>query len=335
MTPSQLAAILPYYIAERMPVFLKGPPGVGKSDCVRQAGAAMKLEVRDTMRGSQMDPTDIKGFPAPDAKKGVMKWLTPEFLPTDPKSKGILFLDELTSAPIAVQAAMYQLVLDRRVGEYVLPDGWAIVAAGNREGDKSVVNRMPKALANRMAHLNIEPSLDCFIKWQRQHKPDMSPYTSAFLRFRSGLLHNMENQGEDPFPSPRSWVMADQIMRRGHDVEVALEAVAGVVGKGAANEYVAFFSQASQLPDPDQIALDPLGTPVPESPSALYATAGMLDSVTTDVKTFRAYMPYVLRMPREFQVVYIRDQIAQKAHHDVTVTTEFRDWCVANRDIVV
>jgi len=336
MTPSQLAQELPFFIAERMPVIITGGPGIGKSDCVRQAGAALDLPVWDTMRGSQMDPTDIKGFPAPDAKKGVMRWLTPDFLPTDPKSKGVLFLDELTSAPLAVQAAMYQLFLDRRVGNYELPEGWAIVAAGNRAGDKSVFNRMPKALANRMVHVQLEPSLADFTSWARQYAPDMSPYTIGFLRFRNGLLHKMDgNAAEDPFPSPRSWVVADKIMRRNRPIDVALELVAGAVGTGAANEYVAFFTQASQLPDPDQIALDPTGTPVPESPSALYAVTGMLDNASDSVKAFRTYMPYVSRLPREFQTVFMRDQLARKAHHDISATTEFRDWCLANRDIVV
>lgn len=333
MRSSAIAEELPFFFADKMSVFIKGPVGAGKSSIVHQVGARLKMEVRDTVRASQMDPTDIKGFPAPDAKKNAMRWLPPNFLPTDPKSKGILFLDELTSGPVAVQAACYQLMLDRKVGEYELPEGWAIVAAGNREIDRSIVNRMPAALANRMVHIDYEVHIDDFAAWGMNR---LDPRTIAFLRFRDALLHNFApDSKEAAFPTPRTWEFADKIMQRFRPAARTMELLKGTVGSGAAAEYSAFWQMASQLPDRDQIALDPLNTEVPTLQSARYAVATMLSSATKAVDAFRTYMKYVERLPVEFQVVYIRDMLEKKDTVDVRQTKEWTQWAMKNRDVVL
>ena len=131
-----------------------GAPGIGKSDIVKQIADSQDREVID-IRLPLWEPTDIKGIPYYNSQENNMVWASPAELPTDPKSNAIVFLDELNSAAPAVQAAAYQLILNRRVGQYHLPEGVSIVAAGNRDSDKGVTFRMPAPLANRFVHLEM------------------------------------------------------------------------------------------------------------------------------------------------------------------------------------
>lgn len=337
MTPSAIAEELPHYFEDRMTVFLKGAPGIGKSDVIRQTGKALGLEVRDWLRASQMDPTDVKGFPCPDAKANVIRWLPPNFLPQDKKSKGILFLDELTSGPVMVQAALYQLMLDRRVGDYVLPDGWFLVGAGNREIDRSIVNKMPAALANRMAHIDVEPNLDDWVRWANKNGVD--EMTTAFLRFRPNLLHSFNpDSKEAAFPSPRTWVMADKIQKRNRPLERTAEMLKGVVGEAAANEYAAFLKVRHELPEIEDIFLNPTDTKVPAKPDVLFALTSMLDAHITKTDQFRTASKYVERLPKEFQVVFVKDQLYKRndnPKYDIRTTSEYTAWARANHNLIL
>ena len=156
MKPSRVQEVLGQLLKKKWPVFLWGPPGVGKSSVVRQVVEEQKWELRD-VRASLLDPTDLRGIPS--VNEGTAHWAPPSFLPNDPDSKGVLFFDELNAAPPLVQASLYQLTLDRRIGEYVLPKGWRILAAGNRAEDRSVVYRMPAALSV-LYHLDFEADFD-------------------------------------------------------------------------------------------------------------------------------------------------------------------------------
>ena len=148
MKPSRVSETIDQLFATRWAIFLWGPPGAGKSSIVREAAGKRQIPLVD-IRAALLDPTDIRGIPA--VVGGTAIWCPPSFLPTADSKPGILFLDELSAAPPLVQASLYQLVLDRRVGEYQLPEGWRIIAAGNRAADRSVSYRMPAALANRFS----------------------------------------------------------------------------------------------------------------------------------------------------------------------------------------
>ena len=143
MKPSRVAEVLTRLLGGRWPVFVWGPPGAGKSSIVQHVAQAERMRVID-IRAPLLDPTDLRGIPT--VSDGSARWCPPSFLPSEPEP-GILFFDELNAAPAMVQASLYQLTLDRRVGEYVLPEGWRIVAAGNRAEDRAVVFRMPSTLA--------------------------------------------------------------------------------------------------------------------------------------------------------------------------------------------
>ena len=142
MKASNISTVVNKLIDQKLPVFIWGAPGIGKSSIVKQIAKQRELEFID-LRLSLLDPTDLKGIPFfnSETKEGI--WAKPSFLPSKQDSKGILFLDEINTAPPAVQASAYQLILDRKVGEYELPEGWSIVAAGNRENDRGVVYKMP------------------------------------------------------------------------------------------------------------------------------------------------------------------------------------------------
>jgi MoxR-like ATPase len=186
MKPSDIASSLQLLAQIQKPAFVWGPPGVGKSQIVAQVAALLGIRLID-IRAILLDPVDLRGLPT--VEQGRAAWATPAFLPED--GSGILFLDELNAAPPLVQAACYQLVLDRAVGEYRLPDGWTVFAAGNREGDRAVTSRMSSALANRFVHLVFEPDLDDWSRWA-MGPGDLRPEVVAFLRWRPELLHHFE-----------------------------------------------------------------------------------------------------------------------------------------------
>ena len=168
MKPSQVAAILPKLLQTGRTPFIWGDPGIGKSDILRSVAAGLKIELVDA-RLSIYDPTDLKGFPVVKGtgKSQAMHFVPPSLLPT--KGKGILFLDELPAAPPAVQAAAYQLILDKKLGEYALPPGWAIVAAGNHARNGGVHYSLAPALANRFIHIEMECSQEDWDAWAAQN----------------------------------------------------------------------------------------------------------------------------------------------------------------------
>src|SRR5258708_38449740 len=206
MKPSMLYEALLALIGERVPLHIWGPCGVGKSQIVFQVANDTQREFRD-VRAGQLDPVDLRGLPRITSLQ--TEWAPPKFLPTS--GKGILFLDELTSAPQMTQAACYQLVLDRRLGEYVLPDGWVVIAAGNPASERGVHFSMPRPLRNRFVHLELEADLDDWCKWSI--KAGVRPEIFAFLRFKPQLLHTADTTSDqNAWPTPRSWEMASSVL---------------------------------------------------------------------------------------------------------------------------
>jgi len=323
MKPSQAVAALNHLIDKRRPAFLWGAPGVGKSDVIHQIGAQRKVEVRD-IRLSLLDPTDIKGFPVPDAKKALMKWLPADFVPTS--GKGILFFDELNSAAPAVQAAGYQFILDRKIGDVQLPDGWAIVAAGNRTTDRAITHTMPSPLANRFVHIDFEPDINDWYHWALQNS--ISAETCAFLRFKPSLLHSFDVKSNPrSFPSPRTWVFVDEIRNSGLDATTEFALISGTVGEGAATEFLAFVRLAASLPSVDEILLNPESIEInKEKPELMYAMVTSIDHQTTP-NNFDRLMKFVTRMPPEYQVLYVRSVTRDMA---IAKTATFTQWANKN-----
>ncbi|NDV18649.1 AAA domain-containing protein [Pseudodesulfovibrio sp. JC047] len=326
MNPRQIQSSLKTLIALQQPVFIWGAPGVGKSQIVAQVAREMKRELID-IRAVLLDPVDLRGLPS--VKDGTAFWSPPSFLPTT--GEGVLFLDELNAAPPLVQAACYQLVLDRKVGEYTLPDGWTVVAAGNRETDRAVTHRMPSALANRFVHLDFTVDVEMWLDWA--HANNLCEEILAFIRFRPNLLHNFDpKQNEKAFPSPRSWEFAARILAAKPDPDVELSLLKGTVGPGAAVEFAGFSRIFRQLPDPDHVIDQPDTAVVPDEPATLYALCEVLAQKAGDA-TAESIVTYASRLPAEFGVLLVRDAVKQ--HRAVVETPAFTQWATANSDVLL
>jgi hypothetical protein len=236
----------------RQPLFMWGPPGIGKSDIVKQIGAEQNREVID-VRLSLWEPTDIKGIPYYNSDEGTMTWAPPSELPTDKDSTAILFLDELNSAAPATQAAAYQLVLNRRVGTYVLPDGVSIVAAGNRETDKGVTYRMPAPLANRFVHVELERNFDDWLEWAVLNK--VHEQVVGYVSFAKNDLYDFDPRSSSrAFATPRSWSFVSNLLHDDDLEENTLtDLVSGAIGEGLAVKFMAHRKVAKQMPKPEDI----------------------------------------------------------------------------------
>lgn len=241
-------------------VFIWGAPGIGKSSAVKQVAEEQDLKLID-LRISQLAPTDIRGLPY--TKDGKAHFAPPSFLPTE--GEGILFLDELNMASPSVMGIAQQLILDRQVGDYKVPDGWFIIAAGNRTEDRAAISQMPAPVANRFIHFHIDCTLDSWKEYAIAQGIDEK--ILSFLNFRPQLLYNFE-KNQSAWPSPRSWEFADTLLSVNLDIESA-------VGAGAASEFYAYQTIYRELPDIESIFRGENIT-VPSEPSLIYAVCGAM-----------------------------------------------------------
>lgn len=324
MKASGVASSLHLLFDARQPVFIWGPPGIGKSDVVRQVAKERNVSLRD-IRALLLDPVDLRGLPFLSEAREA-KWAIPDFLPKE--GQGILFLDELNAAAPMVQASCYQLVLDRKLGEYTLPDGWVIVAAGNRESDRAVTTRMPTPLRNRFTHLAFEVDVQEWCEWAI--RTALRPEVIAFIRFRQDLLSQFDRDA-NAFPSPRSWSFVSKILKSAPATSIEHDLIAGTVGDGAAIEFTAFLTTYRNLPNIDAILLNPEREPVPANAAAQFAVASALSHCATDIN-FDRVCRYLTRMPAEFGVLCVRD--ASIRQPDVRHTAAYTQWAVANHNVV-
>lgn len=328
MKPSQVSQTLDYLYDNQIPGFLWGPPGVGKSQLVAQLAARRKVGFIDK-RLAQCDPTELKGYPWPDSKKGVMTFLQDGGLPTT--GKGVLFLDELSHAPPAVQAVSYQLILDRRLGTYELPPGWTVFAAGNRITDRSFVSEMSSALSSRFVHIDVEPDVEDFINWGMKNGINSS--TRAYVRWKpANLATEKFTPGMRSFPTPRTWAKADKIA---HDPKLSpaikTELLIGTIGEGTAAEYEGFIRDEATLPDVNVILATPEKAAVPTEPATRHAVVTRLESVTTP-KTVGTLMKYMKRLDKEFEVIWMMSCV--RRDEDLTNTREVTQWLQENHTYV-
>lgn len=258
MNPQQLQNFLSSLLANnvRLSAMIWGPPGVGKSTIVADVAEKSGIATID-VRMSQLAPTDLRGLPAVGDHPEVgdcTRWCPPDFLPRS--GKGILFLDEFNMAPPVMQGVAQQLILDRRVGSYHLPDGWVVWAAGNRREDRASVFDMPAPLGNRFIHLELQPDLASFKDYAVRKK--LAEKVIAFIAARPTMLHRPDPKSP-AWPSPRSWEMLSQLESAGIEGECA-------VGKAAWLEYCTFKRICDRLPSIDRIlASGGMDEPVPES----------------------------------------------------------------------
>lgn len=282
-------------------VFLWGPPGIGKSSIVRKVADDKDLQLID-LRISQLAPTDLRGLPF--VEDGFAKFAPPSFLPQE--GEGILFVDEFNMASPSMMGIAQQLILDRQVGDYTVPEGWYIVAAGNRAKDRAAVSQMPAPVANRFIHFEVEADLTSWKEFAIQQ--GVNEQIISFLNYRPQLLFDF-NKNATAWPSPRSWEFASSLL------DIGIE-IAAAIGDGASSEFYAYQSIYSRLPDiagilkGDQVEM-------PHEPSLIYAICGALVSRAKSAAEFFNGVKWLIKGTTEDYVgLFMGDaMIAMKANN--------------------
>ena len=344
MIPSQVTTELHTIIAAKQTPFIHGPTGIGKSQVVQAYAQNNTFELRD-IRASQLDPVDARGIPVPIPETKVTSWYPPDFLPQ--KGKGLLFLDELNRANQDTQSALYQLILERRIGDYILPDEWYIIAAGNRDIDGCMVQPMSRALKNRFIHLNMEVSYPDWHAWA--NVSNIIEHVIAFMRFRPTALdeateatkdssgkHQERLRNANSFATPRSWEFASDLLKsafnQGRNLHDCYSLMEGTIGEGMASEFVAYCDIYLELPDLDEMIADPSTFKGTKNPNKLYAICTGL-AARSDKKTFGNIKKILDKIPPEYAHWTI-DDCLNRNKKDIASHPAYIDWVHKNIDYV-
>ena len=330
MKATQLSATLTRMINANQPIMIWGPPGCAKSAVTDQTTAALERKLFD-LRVALLDPVDLRGVPS--VVDGVTHWNRPEFLPNG-CGPSVLFLDELPLGASDVLSACFQLVRDRKLGDYTLPDDCAIVAAGNRVQDKSGAKKLPAALSNRFVHVDLEVDHDDWTTWAMSN--DVALPVVAFVRFRPDSLNDFDPRARAS-ANPRSWEFVSNVYKTQPPDETEFDEYAGAVGEVHAGEFVSFLRIWRDLPNLDGILMDPKGSDVPDISTSngvatLYAVCvGLAYKATED--NFARIVQYANRMPKEFNVLCVTDSV--RRNKEVCNTAAYIKWGTENKDVLV
>lgn len=298
-------------------VMLWGPPGVGKSQAVRQIAKEIgrdtgkKVAVTD-VRLLLFNPIDIRGIPVANEDRTLAVWLKPKIFQMDPDENvvNILFLDEISAAPQSVQAAAYQITLDRVVGEHALPDNCIVIAAGNRVTDKAVAFKMPKPLANRLMHFEIEGSFESWRFWAIQ--AGVNEKVIGYLSFRNDHLFGFDAKSDDlAFPTPRSWEMVSNILNiMDGSVELAYPMISGLIGRGVAMEFKVWCTIYADLPSMEDI-FSGKDAKVPTKVNAMYALVSSMTAYAAEHRYDNVMIGnsllYARKMPADFTELLVQN----------------------------
>lgn len=322
-------------IREVPSTMLWGPPGVGKSrgvfglaDILRE-NLKKRVIVHD-IRLINFNPVDLRGIPTSDLDKKFAIWLKPKIFDMDPSEDvvNILFLDEISACVASVQAAAYQITLDKKVGEHELPENCFVIAAGNRVTDKAVSYKMSSALANRLTHLEIEPSVDDWKTWAYNNGIDER--IISYINYKNSSLFRFDPSSDDvAFPTPRSWEMANLYLTKLNSVDKAYRLMAGAIGLGTAVEFRGFTKIYSKLPDIEKIFKGE-DVDVPQSPDILYAVSGAIVSrviKSSKPKELNNALNYIEKMPVEYGVLIVKDMLKIKGlYQKLNKLENFDKW---------
>ncbi|MBR7164801.1 MAG: AAA family ATPase [Clostridia bacterium] len=298
--------------------FLWGAPGVGKSDGVRRLAERLekttgkRVKITD-VRLLLFSPVDLRGVPTPDENRRFTNWLMPRIFQMEEGNSiiNILFLDELSAAPVSVQAAAYQICLDRRIGEHVLPENCIVIAAGNRTTDGSVSYKMPKALCNRLMHFSVTCDFEAWRAWAVRRGID--PKIIAFLGMDPSRLCVEPESSELAYCSPRSWEFVSTLMETVSDDPTEIrDLIAACIGVDTALELEAFCKGLLKIPDPEMILAGKC-TELPRGYDVTYALLSALEvklrargTKVTDAELEHVCF-YVRRFPKDFALTFFRD----------------------------
>ena len=327
ISPTELEAIVRHHVsliaeqpslsAQLPPLMVWGGPGLGKSTILRKVAEEAGIDFID-IRLAQREPVDIRGLPVPS--EDSVSWLISSDWPRDPNSRGILLFDELTAADRSLQVAAYEIILDRRLGDlYHLPEGWYIVAAGNREEDMAVSMTMSSALANRFMHVELQESAEEWVRWGLQNS--IHPAVVGFIRFRPDMLFHQENENlERGWPTPRSWERVSTLMHNFHidDMPHLLDKmIFGLVGNQAGIDFLAFKEIASKFDDAYELMTNPnRKISIPEKPDQRYAFCAAVayhlwrgKTPEEEQKLLSGFYRIAMELPSDFATMLMMDAL--------------------------
>ena len=319
VSTKQLPPILTKVMVAGLVPMVHGSPGIGKSDIIRAIAKKNNLKVID-VRLSQCDPTDLNGLPTRNGNKAA--YLPMDTFPVkgDKVPNGyngwILFMDEMNSAPMSVQAAAYKIILDRMVGQFELHQDIAICAAGNLTSDKAIVNRMSTAMQSRMIHFSLELLPEDWISWANDSEIDYR--VISFINFRPDLLHKFDPKHNDmTFACPRTWEFASKLMIKEPVISGnMLPVLSGALSEGIAREFTSFTNIFDKLATVKEIILRPKDIPLSSEPAVQYAYTGHLANNITD-KNIDKLLPFITRLPIEFQILTMVPSIKKNPALDI------------------
>jgi hypothetical protein len=337
LTPSQVTRLLEAYIPAGNSLLIVSGPGIGKSSIVEQTAEKLGYDLM-IFHPVVSDPTDFKGMPwvleMEDGSKQAV------FLPFNDlerlcKATGptMAFLDDIGQAPPAVQAALMQLLLARRINGHKIGDQVVFVGATNRKQDKAGVKGMLEPVKSRWQSIvHMEADVDDWARWAT--KAGMSPELVAFIRkHRPELLHKFEATAElTNSPCPRGWENLDKGYRLRLDADLEIAAFSGAVGQGPALEFKSYLQIYRQLELPENILANPTKARVPKDPSVLWATVTSLARHASD-KNMKAICEYAGRVGDEYSVLLIKDCI--DIDSSVTTTRPMLEWAAKHADVVL
>ena len=321
-------------------VMLWGPPGVGKSQGIKQVANEIELNtgkkvVVTDVRLLLFNPVDLRGIPTSNEDKTLAVWLKPKIFQMDESEDvvNILFLDEISAAPQSVQAAAYQITLDRVIGEHKLPENCIVIAAGNRVTDKSVAYKMPKALANRLCHIEIKDDVDSWHKWAVNS--GIHRIVTGFIDYNPSALMGFSAEAEDnAFPTPRAWEMVSNIFTYvSEDISEVFPLVMGCIGSDAAYALRAWCEIYKNIPDVKRI-FDGTEESVPKRAETLYALIPDMVSYARrngDEEKINNSIEFAMGMPVEFRNKLFVDYLGIKSiRRCLKKNSSFNDWLMRN-----
>ena len=326
--------------------FFWGPAGVGKSQGVEQLAEKLrrstgkKVAVTD-VRLLLFSPVDLRGVPVADAQRQYTDWLRPRIFAMDggEDAVNLLFLDELSAAPQSVQAAAYQICLDRRVGEHTLPDNCIVIAAGNRTSDHSISYKMPKALCNRLMHFDIATNFGGWRTWAEAHGVD-SRVVGYLSEHRDSLL--VEPGSSDmAYPTPRSWSFVSELLTvTGRTPAEIRDLIAACVGTDTAREFEEWCLLHDRIPSPEIIFKGKCA----EYPARQDVIFSLLTSLLGEIRARSSSITerelenacaYVSRFPADYAMMFFKDLNAmEELKLRLMKCRALQDWLAKNRRLL-